>query len=210
MSSLAMCGRYRAYAPRDEPEAGDCDPGRGRAGRRRRARRGGHLHGVRLLDARRQAGAARRLERHVEPGRAELHRQRRLLQRRRPVLRHGPRAAGRQGHVDVAVRLVRALHVHRAAWHAGRVGGRPAPLQWLELSGDGVRVGGWRGQYPEWCTLYSGCTGLDGERAFGGIDNPSYRFHGVPGRYPVRARVPEDGAYPFATGRSRAVVVRVG
>jgi hypothetical protein len=37
-----------------------------------------------------------------------------------------------------------------------------------------------------------------------------YRFRGIPGRYPVRALVPEDGSYPFAAGTSRAVAVLVG
>jgi hypothetical protein len=37
-----------------------------------------------------------------------------------------------------------------------------------------------------------------------------YRFSGSPGRYPVRARVPEEGAYPFAAGTSRVIAVVVG
>jgi hypothetical protein len=33
---------------------------------------------------------------------------------------------------------------------------------------------GWRDQWPEWCTAYTNCHGLDGDRAFSGIDNPTY------------------------------------
>ena len=45
-------------------------------------------------------------------------------------------------------------------------------------SGSGAQVMafrvGYRDQWPEWCTLYSGCTGLDGDRSFSGIDSQSY------------------------------------
>jgi hypothetical protein len=37
----------------------------------------------------------------------------------------------------------------------------------------------------------------------------SYRFHGVPGRYPIRARVRRQAGFPFALGHSRRVTVRV-
>jgi hypothetical protein len=37
-----------------------------------------------------------------------------------------------------------------------------------------------------------------------------YRFRGNPGRYPVRALVPDEAAYPFAPGTSPAVAVVVG
>jgi hypothetical protein len=33
---------------------------------------------------------------------------------------------------------------------------------------------GWRDQWPEWCTAFTNCHGLDGDRAFSGIDNPTY------------------------------------
>ena len=33
---------------------------------------------------------------------------------------------------------------------------------------------GWRDQWPEWCTAFTNCHGLDGDRAFAGIDSPSY------------------------------------
>jgi hypothetical protein len=38
----------------------------------------------------------------------------------------------------------------------------------------------------------------------------SYRFSGAAGTFSVRARVPADAGYPYATGVSRAVRVRVG
>jgi hypothetical protein len=37
----------------------------------------------------------------------------------------------------------------------------------------------------------------------------SYRFRGVPGNYPVRARIRRQAGYPYELGYSRAVVVRV-
>ena len=40
---------------------------------------------------------------------------------------------------------------------------------------------GYRDQWPEWCTAYGGCTGLDGDRDFSGIDSPSYVIEQVCG-----------------------------
>jgi hypothetical protein len=38
----------------------------------------------------------------------------------------------------------------------------------------------------------------------------SYRFSGLPGRYPIRVRIRRQSGYPFELGYSRALTVRVG
>jgi hypothetical protein len=53
-------------------------------------------------------------------------------------------------------------------------------------------------------------TFADTRTTAGGRWRARYRFSGRPGRYPIRARIRPQRGFPYATGYSRPVVIRVG
>jgi hypothetical protein len=78
-----------------------------------------------------------------------------------------------------------------------RTGGRRIPDRGLVVILQGREDGRWR-------------TFADTRTNRRGRWQASYRFRGVPGSYPVRARIRRQAGYPYELGYSRAVTVRVG
>lgn len=91
----------------------------------------------------------------------------------------------------------RHLRGRRVVTLAGVAGGRPAPAGGVLVTLQGYQAGyGWR----TFRTIRARRSGRWSTR---------YRFRSSSGRFGFRAIVPAQGGHPYATGRSRAVYVRV-
>ena len=78
-----------------------------------------------------------------------------------------------------------------------RTGGQPIPDRGLVVVLQGRADGRWQ-------------TFADTRTDRRGRWRASYRFRGIGGRYPVRARIRRQAGYPYELGYSRRVTVRVG
>jgi hypothetical protein len=77
-----------------------------------------------------------------------------------------------------------------------RTGGQRIPDRGLVVILQGREGGRWR-------------TFADTRTSRRGAWRTSYRFRGIGGSYPVRARIRRQAGYPYELGYSRAVTVRV-
>jgi hypothetical protein len=107
--------------------------------------------------------------------------------------------------VSVRVPASSTIHASRSNVRAGtrvtfsgtiRRAGQPLPARGLVVILQGRSAGAWR-------------TFADTRTSRSGRWRASYRFRGVPGRYPVRLRIRRHSGFPFELGYSPATVVRV-
>jgi hypothetical protein len=107
--------------------------------------------------------------------------------------------------VSVRVPASSTIHASRRVVSAGgrvtfsgtiRRAGQPLPTRGLVVVLQGRSAGAWR-------------TFADTRTTRSGRWRASYRFRGVPGRYPVRLRIRRANGFPFELGYSPAATVRV-